>query len=288
LFTSSRCLATAKVDPSTHLLWALQNEEANVNLVVIDPETHHQKLYTFSSAAHGGGYDDFVFRGCRAYISTSNQANNPNAGPAIVRAKLEGSTVEATPVLLGNASAMDIPTDATVQLNPQDPDSMTLDPEGNIVLDSQGGQELIIVSNPGAPNQRVLHLPLSYVSAKGATPVAVDEHGLCHLNRGLYSFRRQEIEHRLFFRKERLRAWCCLHCGGWGPFVGTIDMTTSVSTPIVTGFGKSGWPRIRRYLETRRERLSPRRSRVLRRVTETPANTACTGLFLNEEWRLRV
>ena len=83
--------------------------------------------------------------------------------------------MEVTPVLLGNASAMDIPTDATVQLNPQDPDSMTLDPEGNIVLDSQGDQELIIVSNPGAPNQRVLHLPLSYVSPTGATPVAVDD-----------------------------------------------------------------------------------------------------------------
>jgi len=127
-----------KVDPSTHLLWALQNEDANANLVVIDPETRHQKHYTFSSAAHGGGYDDIVFGGCKAYISASNPANNPKVGPAIVSAKLEGSTVEVTPVLLGNASAMDIPTDATVQLNLQDPDSMTLDPEGNIVLDSQG------------------------------------------------------------------------------------------------------------------------------------------------------
>src|SRR5579863_6437177 len=103
-----------KVDPSTHLLWALQNEDANANLVVIDPETHHHKLYTFSSAAHGGGYDDIVFRGCKAYISASNPANNPNAGPAIVSAKLEGSTVELTPVLLGNANAIDIPTDTTV------------------------------------------------------------------------------------------------------------------------------------------------------------------------------
>jgi hypothetical protein len=30
----------------------------------------------------------------------------------------------------------------------KDPDSMTLDLLGNIVLDSQGDQELIIVSNP--------------------------------------------------------------------------------------------------------------------------------------------
>jgi len=145
-----------KVDPSTQLLWALQNEDANANLVIINPETHEQKLYTFSSAAHGGGYDDLVFRGCKVYISASNPANNPNTGPAIVSATLSGSTVEVKPVLHGNANAIDIPTDTTMQLNLQDPDSMTLDPQGNIVLDSQGDQELIIVSNPGASNQRVL------------------------------------------------------------------------------------------------------------------------------------
>src|SRR6202051_725138 len=113
-----------KVDPSTHLLWALQNEDANANLVIINPENHQQKLYTFSSAAHGGGYDDVVFRGCKVYISASNPANNPNAGPAIVSATLEGSTVEVKPVLFGNASAIDVPTDTAAQLNLQDPDSM--------------------------------------------------------------------------------------------------------------------------------------------------------------------
>src|SRR5580658_9567956 len=36
-----------KVDPSTHRLWALQNEDANANLVIIDAKTHQQKHYTF-------------------------------------------------------------------------------------------------------------------------------------------------------------------------------------------------------------------------------------------------
>src|SRR5579864_1923226 len=117
-----------KVDPVTHLLWVLQNEDANANLVIINTETQHQKLYTFGPTLHGGGYDDMVFRGCKVYISASNPKNNPNTGPALVSARLEGNLVEVVPVLAGEASAIDIPTDATVQLNLLDPDSMTLDP----------------------------------------------------------------------------------------------------------------------------------------------------------------
>src|SRR3984957_10434209 len=117
-----------KIDPSTHLLWALQNEDAYANLVIIDPKTHQQKHYSFGPTLHGGGYDDLVFRGCKVYISASNPANNPNTGPAIVSARLDGSSVEVKPVLAGEAGALDVPTDASIKLNLQDPDSMTLDP----------------------------------------------------------------------------------------------------------------------------------------------------------------
>jgi hypothetical protein len=129
-----------KVDPNTKLLWALQNEDANANLVIINTETREQKEYKFGPTLHGGGYDDLVFRYCKVYISASNPANNPNTGPAIVTATVVGNMVDVEPVLAGEASAIDIPTDATIKLNLQDPDSMTLDPLGNIVLDSQGDQ----------------------------------------------------------------------------------------------------------------------------------------------------
>ena len=98
-----------KVDPVTNKLWAIQNEDANANLVIIDTETQFQRLYTFCPAAHGGGYDDLVFRGCKVYVSASNPANNPNTGPAIVSAKLEGNLVAVGPVLAGEASAIESP-----------------------------------------------------------------------------------------------------------------------------------------------------------------------------------
>jgi hypothetical protein len=229
-----------KVDPATHLVWALQNEDASANLVIINPKTHTQKHYTFSSAAHGGGYDDIVFRGCRVYISASNPANNPNAGPAIVSATLEGNTVEVKPVLLGNANAIDIPTDNTVQLNLQDPDSMTLDPEGNIVLDSQADQELIIVSNPGSSAQRVLHLPLSYVAPTGVTPVEVDDTVFATSSEGFILFADKKLNTVFALKKSAFPSGEAYTAADGGPFVGTIDLTTGIITPVVTGLGNPG------------------------------------------------
>jgi hypothetical protein len=229
-----------KVDPSTHLLWALQNEDANANLVIINPETNDQKLYTFGPAAHGGGYDDMVFRGCEVYLSASNPANNPNAEPAIVSAKLEGNTVVVTPLLYGNANAIDIPTDTTMQLNLQDPDSMTLGPQGDIVLDSQGDQELIIVSHPGTANQRVLHLPLSYLTPAGATPVEVDDTAFATSTEGFILFADKALNTVFVVKKNAFVPDAAYTAADGGPFVGTIDVTTGIISPVVTGLGNPG------------------------------------------------
>jgi hypothetical protein len=230
-----------KVDPSTHLLWAIQNEDLNPNLVIIDPESQKQKLYTFGPTPHGGGYDDLVFRGCSVYISASNPANNPNTGPAIVSARLEGNSVAVEPLLAGEASAIDIPTDAKIQLNLQDPDSMTLDPQGNIVLDSQGDQELIIVSNPGTSDQRVLHLPLTYKPRKGAvTSVETDDTAFVTSSEGFILFADKGLNTVYTLKKKAFAPGAAYTAADGGPIVGTIDVTTGFITTIVTGLSNPG------------------------------------------------
>jgi hypothetical protein len=229
-----------KVNPVTHKLWALQNEDANANLVIIDTETHFQQLYTFGPAAHGGGYDDMVFRGCKAYVSASNPANNPNSGPAIVSAQLEGNLVAVKPVLAGEASAIDIPTDTTITLNLQDPDSMTLDPLGNIVLDSQGDQELIIVSNPDSSNQRVLRLPLTYLTSTGPASVETDDTAFVTSSEGFLLFADKGLNAVYKISKNAFVPGTAYTAADGGPFVGALDMTTGVVTPIVTGVKNPG------------------------------------------------
>src|SRR5579863_6680826 len=229
-----------KVDPITHKLWAIQNEDANPNLVIIDAETHFTQFYSFGPTLHGGGYDDLVFKGCKVYISASNPANNPNTGPAIVSAHLEGNTVQVEPVLAGEASAIDIPTDKTVQLNLQDPDSMTLDPLGNIVLDSQGDQELIIVSNPDSPNQRALRLPLSFLTPGGPVSVETDDTAFVTSTQGFLIFADKGLNTVYLLQKNAFSPGSAYTAADGGPFVGSLDLTTGVITPIVTGLSNPG------------------------------------------------
>lgn len=151
-----------KVNPYTHKLWVLQNEDANPSLVVFDPETRVQKTYSFSQPpANGGGYDDMVFVNGRAFLSASNPQATVNSAPAIVAAELQGSSVVVTPVFEGNSTATDILTGQTTTLNPQDPDSMTLTPGGAILLDSQADSELVLVRKPGTKSENAVVIPLS-------------------------------------------------------------------------------------------------------------------------------
>lgn len=151
-----------KVNPYTRKLWVMQNEDANPNLVVFDPETRVKTLYSFAAPPQaGGGYDDIAFRNGKAYLSASNPANNPNNEPAIVEAELVNGQVMVKPVLEGTATATNILTGQPVTLNLQDPDSMTTSPGGELVLDSQGDSEVVMVRKPGSKQQSVLQIPLS-------------------------------------------------------------------------------------------------------------------------------
>jgi arylsulfatase A-like enzyme len=168
-----------KVDPSTHKVWALQNEDANPNLVVIDftPATPTTVKYTLPSVNGGGGYDDIAFVGGKAYLTASNPTliSNTNIFPAVVQITL-GTTngqpsAALTPILYGNAQAKDVTTGQTVTLNLTDPDSMTVAPNGDLVFTSQADNELVDIHNPG-PNQVVQVLPLTDAAKKS---VSVDD-----------------------------------------------------------------------------------------------------------------
>ncbi len=150
-----------RLQPDSDNLWALQNEDANPNLVIINLETGQQTLYTFPPPPHGGGYDDILFLNGQVFMTASNPTLNGagvNDNPALVSVTLSGNTVNVTPVLKGSAMATDIPTGTMVTLNLTDPDSLTADPRGNIVLDSQSDGELVFITPSGTVG-RLLILP---------------------------------------------------------------------------------------------------------------------------------
>jgi hypothetical protein len=167
-----------RVNPKTKKLWAMQNEDANPNLVILDPNTGKQEVYTFGPTPHGGGYDDIAFRGDDVFLSASNPSNNPNHGPAVVRATISGNMVNVTEALNASAIATDIRCDKPVTLNLQDPDSMIFDPFGDLLLDSQADAELIIVHHLGFDDQSVYHLGLSGKTQVDDTIFATSSHGV--------------------------------------------------------------------------------------------------------------
>jgi hypothetical protein len=230
-----------KLNPYDGKLYAMQNEDANPNLVIIDPVTKTQSVYKFASATqpHGGGYDDMVFRDHKLYLSCSNPAHNPNTRPAIVKAQV-GSLITVSETLAGNASAIDVPTGATATLNLQDPDSMTLTPEGDLFLDSQGDSEVILVRHPDSDDQTVLQIPLS---SPYGTP-QIDDTIFTPSRKGFYLMADTPANTVYVISKEAFASGVAYSAAVGAPnsagvsegFVGKLDLDSGYITPVATGF----------------------------------------------------
>ena len=221
-----------KINPQTGDLWALQNEDANANLVIYDAQNLTPKQRFFlGTGPHGGGYDDIVFLNGNVYFSASNPQNNPNNEPAIMQFKISGNSFTLTPVLYGNAPAIDIPTGNGVTLNLQDPDSMTFNVGGDIVLDSQADGELVVVRNPGSSNQKVFRVLLT-VGGKSTT---VDDTVFLTASAGVMLVADRDGETVYAITAPFLEPGSAYSASDSGGFVGALDFSTGILTPVVTG-----------------------------------------------------
>ncbi len=223
-----------RIHPKTGQLWAMQNEDANPNLVIIDPPSGTQTVYTFGPTPHGGGYDDIAFRGDDVFFSASNPANNPNLAAAVVKASFSASTISVTEALNADATATDIPTNTPGGLNLQDPDSMIFNAFGDLVLDSQADGELIIVHHLGSADQSVYHLALTVGGASTQiddTVFATSSHGVI-----LVSDRDAGADGSgiVYAISRNLFAPGAAYSATPNS-VGALDLDTGVITPVVTG-----------------------------------------------------
>jgi hypothetical protein len=163
-----------KINPTTNEVWATENEDANPTLTVVNRKNGDFKTYTFKPALISGGMDDLAFAGPDSkdvFIVTSSQASI--SLPVIVRISGPLKTRTAvSSILTGNpATVWNVVANATETTDMiGDPDSMTRDPAGELVLDNRTDKSLYIVRTPGSPN-RVLRVPLTL----SGTPVEVND-----------------------------------------------------------------------------------------------------------------
>ncbi|MBJ7593813.1 MAG: hypothetical protein JF886_02955 [Candidatus Dormibacteraeota bacterium] len=224
-----------RIDPATHKAWVTSNEDGNPALNIIDPASATPQSITLSPTAHGGGYDDLAFVGGSTYIACSNptlDANGNNVFPAVDKITVTGNSATVRPVLMGNAAATDTVANAPVTLNLTDPDSFTTDPNGNVVLVSQGDSALITISNPGAANQAVTKTPIGnqeddtvWTTANSGTLFVTDAG-----KNAVYTIKWSGPKGTVFTEAP--------NDSGVVGFIGTIDLKTGFITPVSTGWVK--------------------------------------------------
>ena len=216
-----------KLDPKTGKVWAINNEDGNPSLDVIDPKTWAMEHYTFENPKHGGGYDDVVFVGGNAYITASNPSvdgGKPNPGAAIGKAILgENHMVKVEDVLSGTPTVTDVTTGKSEKLNLTDPDSIILAPSGELLMTSQDDAELLLVSNFSTKAKaRVLHL-------KGG--VKVDDTAFVNQGKGFLLVADTPAE--VVYKIESDKPW---KIGQAYSAMSGVDADEKAKTPAIAGY----------------------------------------------------
>jgi hypothetical protein len=163
-----------KINPVTGDVWATENEDGNPTLAVIEHESGEFKIYRFDPNVVTGGLDDLVFAplppgasghddsSLDVFLVASSQADTTT--PVIVRISgpLRTTNTKVTSILPGAPqNVFNVVTNMAESGDMiGDPDSMTLDPAGELVLDNRSDDSLYIVRNPRSQNS-VLRVPLT-------------------------------------------------------------------------------------------------------------------------------
>jgi hypothetical protein len=165
-----------KYDPAKEKLWALQNQDGNSTLTIIDPETYHvskPRVYDDTSATRG--YDDVVFQNGQTFLSYTNPVNK---GDAVI-VSLEGGNhptgeLETNPILKLGATGTNTVTHAADQIVPlTDPDSLKAAPNGDLLLSSGADGTIVDVHHAGKADQSVSFTQVS--DGKGGFATGLDD-----------------------------------------------------------------------------------------------------------------
>jgi hypothetical protein len=149
-----------KIDPRTGLVWALQNQDGNSTLTLIDPDEGTQgPPIPYAVRSSTRGYDDVVFRGNRIFLSYTNP--NVSDDPTIQMLVGGSNPLAVTTILTMGATGTNLATGQRNQPTTQtDPDSLKLTPSGDLQLTSGADGQLIFVRHPGTDEQGVSFLTL--------------------------------------------------------------------------------------------------------------------------------
>ena len=237
-------------DPANNRLIATVNEDGNSSMDIITPSAapaQQVQHITFKAVAGqtlpAGGTDSIAIQNGAMYISASApQADSKGnfTTAALFQAVINSDkTATLTPVLMDNATANDATPGAAagskVTLNLSDPDSNNIVPAesskyaGQVVVDAQGDSKLIFIDKIGTKDQVNTSLPIGNqindivwaTSTQGTLYVTDTSDNKVYTITGKF--------------KKGTAFVAAPSDSGVGGFVGTIDLTTGIITPVAFG-----------------------------------------------------
>ena len=182
-YTISGLVDGLKFNPVTGMVWALQNNDANATLSIINPTTHtvsaplsYGPPYTYATPGPlARGYDDVAFLGGKNYLSYTNPVNRTDPVLQVLNNGNNPTTTLTTTSILTAQQ-----TGVTSATNEPDIDSLKTTPNGELVLTTEGDGpgtgdpvgEFTLIAHPGAGNQTVTNV---HVTNGGSDVQGIDD-----------------------------------------------------------------------------------------------------------------
>jgi len=228
-----------KVDPATGDVWALQNQDGNSTVTLIDPATNQVSAplgyappYAYG-ATSTRGYDDVAFVGQKVFLSYTNPKN---PGDPVVQQLTNGTapfgSLQTTDVLRLGDTGTNLATGELNQPLPvMDPDSLKSLPDGSLILTGEGDKAFTIITNPGTTQQSASFVTLP---AGSASP---DDVIMPTATSGTFYISNQNDNNIVAAKVTDLNTNDLY--ASVGTAVDQIDPKTGTVTPVVTGLNGS-------------------------------------------------
>jgi len=222
-----------KVDPRNGHVWALQNQDGNATLSVINPKTHTVAgpiPYAVKSATEG--YDDVVFRLNQVFMSYTNPASPTD--PIIQLLKNGSDPLGVRPILLMGATGTNLATgQANQPVTQNDPDSLKLTPTGDLMLSSGDDGQLLFVEKPGRPDQSVSFVTL-LDPATGLHVSGLDDAVFAAARKGIFYLADTGNNRILKIEVDRVPVGALFASIGSLKELAVVDIHTGHVTPLVS------------------------------------------------------
>ena len=220
-----------KVDPKTDDVWALQNQDGNSTLTLIDVEDKAvSKPVTYAIKSSTRGIDDVAFRLDETYLSYTNPVSPGD--PTVLLLQEGTKPLVTTPVLRFGALGFDLASGLANQpTNQVDPDSLKVTPYGDLMLSSSSNAQLIFVSRPSTSTQSVSFLNLLDSAKK---PVAdLDDAAFATSRKGTFYLADTGNNRILKIEASDFPVGSLFASVASLKALGRVDLKTGVVTPIV-------------------------------------------------------